>query len=102
MPIVKALRYGQITLPKPLRAALDIKEGDLLEAELDDGRIVLTPKTLVEGDNYSRVGVTLYGVATVPWVRVGDKVYGFGGEPTHGHNKNTENVLQIGTLHRRK
>ncbi len=53
----------------------------------------------VEQDNYSRVGVMLYGVATCPWVTDGQRLYGFGGEPYHGHNKNnTENVFQIGSI----
>ena len=57
----------------------------------------------VEQDNYSRVGVMLYGVATCPWVTDGPRLYGFGGEPYHGYNNNnTENVLQIGTFTRNK
>jgi hypothetical protein len=55
----------------------------------------------VEKDNYSRLGVMLYGVATVPWVTDGQRLYGFGGEPFHfanGEAGNTENVLQIATL----
>jgi len=50
MSIVKALRYGQVTLPKKFREALNIKEGDLLEAEMEGGKIVLTPKALVGKD----------------------------------------------------
>lgn len=52
----------------------------------------------IEQDNYSRVGVMPYGVATCPWVYDGDRVFGLGGEPAHGMNENTENVAQIGTL----
>jgi hypothetical protein len=52
----------------------------------------------VQRDNYSRVGVMPYGVATCPWVSDGKALYGFGGEPAHGYNANTENVLQIGTV----
>lgn len=55
----------------------------------------------VEQDNYSRLGVMPYGVATVHWVYADGKVYGFGGEPAHGYNENTENVLQIGTVVRK-
>jgi hypothetical protein len=55
----------------------------------------------VQEDNYSRVGLMVYGVATSPWVTDGKRVYGFGGEPRHGYNLNTENVLQIGTIRRR-
>jgi len=46
MPIVRALRYGQVNLPEEFRKTLNIKEGDLLEAELEGEKIVLTPKTL--------------------------------------------------------
>jgi hypothetical protein len=52
----------------------------------------------LEQDNYSRVGVMIYGVATCPWVSDGESVFGFGGEPGHGYNDNTESVLQIGTI----
>jgi len=53
----------------------------------------------VERDNYAHVGVMPYGVATSHWVCDGKRLYGFGGEPAHGYNQNTENVLQIGTIH---
>ena len=53
----------------------------------------------VEKDNYSHVGVMLYGVATSHWVSDGKRLYSFGGEPAHlFNNNNTENVLQIGTI----
>ena len=52
----------------------------------------------VEQNRYSRIGVMLYGVATSPCALHDGKLYSFGGEPTHGENLNTENVLQIGTL----
>ena len=52
----------------------------------------------VEQDNYSHVGAMPYGVATSHWVCDGQRVYSFGGEPAHGYNMNTENVLQIGTI----
>jgi hypothetical protein len=53
----------------------------------------------LENNDYSRVGPMLYGVATCPFVTDGQNVFGFGGEPGHGYNDNTENVLQIGTIH---
>jgi AbrB family looped-hinge helix DNA binding protein len=34
---------GQIVLPGPLRRKLGIRAGDLLDASVEDGRIVLTP-----------------------------------------------------------
>lgn len=35
---------GQIVLPGPLRRRLDIRAGDSFEADIDSGRIVLTPR----------------------------------------------------------
>ena len=35
---------GQVVLPGPLRRRLDIRAGDLLDAEIVEGRIVLTPR----------------------------------------------------------
>ena len=52
----------------------------------------------IASDQYARVGVMAYGVATCPWIRDGARLYGFGGEPAHGYNVNTENVLQIATI----
>ena len=54
----------------------------------------------IERDNYTRIGAMPYGVATAPWIHHAGRLYGFGGEPAHGYNENTENVLQIGTIHR--
>lgn len=48
MPLVKIIRHGQITLPAELRRALNLAEGDYLEVELEDGRIVLKPKTVLD------------------------------------------------------
>lgn len=41
---------GQMTLPAEIREALHIDAGALLVVEVDDGRIVLTPKVLVDVD----------------------------------------------------
>ena len=48
MALVKVIRHGQITLPAKLRDALGLQEGDYLEAELEDGRIVLKPKVVLD------------------------------------------------------
>ena len=48
MPYVKVLRGGQITMPKALRRALEIKEGDVLEVELENHKVVLKPKALAD------------------------------------------------------
>ena len=48
MPVVKILQHGQITIPKRFRETLNLKKGDLAEAELEGERIVITPKKLVK------------------------------------------------------
>ncbi len=48
MPVIKVIRNGQITLPKEFREALGIDEGQILEAELEDSRIILKPLAFVE------------------------------------------------------
>ncbi len=41
---------GQMTLPAEVREALGIDAGALLLVEVEDGRVVLTPKVLVDSD----------------------------------------------------
>ncbi|ANF23043.1 AbrB/MazE/SpoVT family DNA-binding domain-containing protein [Thermococcus piezophilus] len=41
MPVTKVTRNYQITLPTEVRKALGIKEGELLEVELEGERIVI-------------------------------------------------------------
>jgi AbrB family looped-hinge helix DNA binding protein len=48
MSVVKVLRHGQITLPKSLRNVLDIKEGDILEIELERSHLIVKTKMLVD------------------------------------------------------
>lgn len=48
MPMIKVVRNGQITLPKEFRDILGVKEGDILEAELENNHLVLKPKTLID------------------------------------------------------
>ena len=48
MPLVKVIRHGQITLPKGLRVALGIEEGDLLEVELAKDGMTIKPKVAVD------------------------------------------------------
>jgi antitoxin PrlF len=51
MPVVKILRHGQITLPKEIRKILGVEEGDLLELGLENARVFLQPKVLVDKQN---------------------------------------------------
>ena len=48
MSVVKLLRRGQITLPAEIRKALELGEGDYLEAEVVAGAVVLKPRAPVD------------------------------------------------------
>jgi antitoxin MazE len=48
MSLVKLKGKGQMTLPVEIREQLSLDEGDLLEANVEKGKIVLTPKTVVD------------------------------------------------------
>ena len=43
MPEIKILQDGRVTIPKHIRDTLGLKKGDIAEAKLEDGRIVITP-----------------------------------------------------------
>jgi len=46
--ILKLRKNAQVTLPAGIRKAAHLEEGDVLDCEVQDGRIVLTPKKLVD------------------------------------------------------
>lgn len=48
MAVVKVTRKGQTTIPKEIRDALGISEGDELMVEVRDGAIVMRPLPRIE------------------------------------------------------
>lgn len=50
--LVKIHRKGQMTLPSRLRSAIGIAEGDLVEVSLQRGKIVLTPKMVIDRSKF--------------------------------------------------
>ena len=50
--LVRIHRKGQMTLPSRLRSAIGIDEGDLVEASVQRGKIVLTPKTVINRSKF--------------------------------------------------
>ena len=48
MTIIKIRERAQITLPANVRRALKVGEGDYLEAEVVEGRLMLKPVALVD------------------------------------------------------
>ena len=47
---------------------------------------------------YGAIGKMPYGVVTASWVCNGTHTLGFGGEPTHGWNGNTESAIQMAKI----
>jgi AbrB family looped-hinge helix DNA binding protein len=54
--IVKIHRKGQMTLPTRLRALAGIGEGDLVEAAFQHGKIIITPKLVIDRSQFPSVG----------------------------------------------
>lgn len=48
MPIVTVKKKYQVVIPQEVRLELNITEGDILEAKVEDGRLVYIPKVLVD------------------------------------------------------
>lgn len=48
MPLVRVTRNFQVSIPKKVRDALRLEEGDLVEVEERDGEIVMVPKKLID------------------------------------------------------
>lgn len=48
MSLVKVRASGQVTLPAALRQRAGLSVGDLLEAKIENGKITLTPKSLID------------------------------------------------------
>lgn len=43
-------KNGQVTLPARIRKAAHLEEGDIVDIEFNDGKVVLTPKKLIDKD----------------------------------------------------
>ncbi|MBU4530772.1 MAG: AbrB/MazE/SpoVT family DNA-binding domain-containing protein [Hoeflea sp.] len=56
---------GQITLPKDIRDAVGLKPNDKVMFTVDDGRLILTPKTLSFSDLAGFLGSPPNGPATL-------------------------------------
>ena len=50
--LVKIHRKGQMTLPTRLRTLAGIAEGDLVEAAFSRGKIVITPKLVIDRSQF--------------------------------------------------
>ncbi|MDA2922995.1 AbrB/MazE/SpoVT family DNA-binding domain-containing protein [Patescibacteria group bacterium AH-259-L07] len=48
--LLRVKRHFQLTLPAHLRKILNIEEGDFVEAEIKDNKLVLKPRKLIDAD----------------------------------------------------
>ena len=48
--LIKITKNYQITLPSRLRKGFKLKEGDYLEARIEDGSFVFSPKKMIDVD----------------------------------------------------
>jgi AbrB family looped-hinge helix DNA binding protein len=48
MPFAKVLRKGQTTLPKKVRDALKVSEGDVIDFEIAGSMVIMRSKVIVE------------------------------------------------------
>ncbi len=59
--LVKVTRKGQVTIPKPIRDALEIKEGEHVQVTIKEGRVIITkpdaptPGTSVGPEKYKEI-----------------------------------------------
>lgn len=54
MPLIQVKKNYQITIPQKLRTVLKIREGDIMEAEIEGSLIVLKPKSLIDKTELDR------------------------------------------------
>ena len=63
---------GQLTIPKEIRDAFDLREGDKVEFRREDGKLVLVPCRSEENPFLKYVGIVPPGTlpeGSVAWVR---------------------------------
>lgn len=52
MSLVKVMQRRQVVIPKEVFEQLNLKEGDYLEASVENGKIIYTPKQVVDRDDW--------------------------------------------------
>lgn len=62
MPAVKVGASRQVAIPKKIHEALHLQTGDYLEVELYEGKLILTPKTLIDKHLEDRLSEALEDV----------------------------------------
>lgn len=55
MASAKILENGQITIPKKIRDSLGLKKGDVVDTQLVDGHVVITPRRLAISEDWKEL-----------------------------------------------
>jgi len=58
MELLKIKRHFQLTIPASLRAKLQLTEGDYVQADVEDGKIIIRPVEVVRPDREKRLSRT--------------------------------------------
>ena len=93
---IESFRVGHSAFPSPAEAPNLMSSPENTAKYYGDEVLVYDCGT----DTYSRIGKLLYGVCTGSWVSNGSHLLGFGGEPMHGWNSNSETVVQVAEVGR--
>jgi AbrB family looped-hinge helix DNA binding protein len=56
MPLVQMKSGGRLVIPKEVREEAKIKEGDFLEVKVEKGKVIITPKMIVDRVELSEKG----------------------------------------------
>ena len=71
--IVKVQKKGLVTLPTRLRSQAGITDGDLIEATFQRGKIILTPKPVIDYRSFLTLTTNTRrrsaGLSTLAWTR---------------------------------
>jgi len=52
--VIKVSSKHQVTIPKPIADAFDLKKGDVLEVKKEGDRIIMIPKEVILEDKYPK------------------------------------------------
>jgi AbrB family looped-hinge helix DNA binding protein len=74
MDIVTVKNKFQIVIPQHVRELMHVEVGDILEASVEGGKIIFTPKTLVDRHLAEGLEDARQGRTHGPYARAGDAI----------------------------
>ena len=77
MALVRIKGKYQVTIPTGIRNALELEEGDMLEIEVQDGKLIFTPKVVLDRESIAALDEALDEVEAGETVGPFDSVEAF-------------------------